>query len=89
MADEDYTLFVHVPEGTTLARAQASTAGSRDVPVRQDLAGRLLKVSFQGGRCYLRTIRSIRCSRQGVVSMTFGMLTGALSIPKNDILINN
>ena len=45
---EDYTLFVHVPEGTTLSGAEASTAGSRDVPVRQDLAGRLLKVSFPG-----------------------------------------
>ncbi len=45
---EDYTLFVHLPEGTTPSRAQASTAGSRDVPVRQELAGRLLKVSFQG-----------------------------------------
>ncbi len=45
---EDYALFVHVPEGTTLSRAQASTAGSREVPVRQELAGRLLKVTFQG-----------------------------------------
>jgi hypothetical protein len=44
---EDYTLFVHVPEGTTLSRAQASAAG-HDVAVRQDLAGGLLKLSFPG-----------------------------------------
>jgi hypothetical protein len=48
ISGEDYALFVHVPEGTTLARAQASTAGSREVAVRQELSGQLLKVSFPG-----------------------------------------
>jgi hypothetical protein len=45
---EEYVLYVHVPEGTTLARAQARTAGSGEVPVGQELSGRLLKVSFPG-----------------------------------------
>jgi hypothetical protein len=44
---EDYVLYVHVPEGTTLSRAQAS-AGSGEVPVHQEMSGRLLKVSFRG-----------------------------------------
>ena len=39
---------MHVPEGTALSRAQASSGGTRDVPVRQELADRLLKVSFPG-----------------------------------------
>ncbi len=45
---DDYTLFVHVPEGTALSRAQASVAGSGEVPVRRELSGRLLKVGFRG-----------------------------------------
>jgi hypothetical protein len=45
---EDYALFVHVPEGTALSGARATVAGTREVPVRQELSGRSLKVSFRG-----------------------------------------
>ena len=45
---EDYALFVHVPEGTAVSRVQATVAGTRDVPVRQELSGRSLKVTFRG-----------------------------------------
>jgi hypothetical protein len=45
---EDYVLFVHVPEGTTVSQAQATVAGTREVPVRQEPSGRELKVTFRG-----------------------------------------
>jgi hypothetical protein len=45
---EDYALFVHVPEGMAVSRALAIAAGGREVPVRQELSGRSLKVSFRG-----------------------------------------
>jgi hypothetical protein len=45
---DDYALFVHVPEGMTVSRAQASVDGAREVPLRQERSGRSLKVSFQG-----------------------------------------
>ncbi len=45
---EDYALFVYVPEGMAVSRVQASAEGAREVPVRQELSGRSLKVSFRG-----------------------------------------
>jgi hypothetical protein len=48
VAGDDYDLFVHVPEGTALARAGASLVGGRAVPLRQELSGRSLKVTFRG-----------------------------------------
>ena len=45
---EDYALFVHVPEGMAVSRVQATAAETREVPVRQELSGRSLKVSFRG-----------------------------------------
>jgi hypothetical protein len=48
MPGEDYTLFVHVPEGVAISRVQATVEGAREVPVRHELTGSLLKVSFQG-----------------------------------------
>jgi hypothetical protein len=45
---EDYDLFVHVPEGTALSRAEATLVGGREVPVRQELSGRSLRVTFRG-----------------------------------------
>lgn len=45
---EDYTLFVHVPEGVRLVGVTAATDRGQGVPVRQRLAGGLLQVSFTG-----------------------------------------
>jgi hypothetical protein len=45
---EEYALFVHLPEGMAVSRAQATATGTREVPVRQELTGRSLKVSFRG-----------------------------------------
>jgi len=44
----DYTVFVHVPRGMTVARVQASAAAGDIVPVRQRLSGELLSVTFTG-----------------------------------------
>jgi hypothetical protein len=48
VSGEDYTLFVYVPEGLTVSRVQAIVGDAREVPVRHELIGNLLKVSFQG-----------------------------------------
>jgi hypothetical protein len=45
---EDYALFVYVPEGLAVSRVQASAEGAGEVPVRQELSGRSLKVTFRG-----------------------------------------
>jgi hypothetical protein len=45
---EPYTLWVYVPEGITVAQAHASAAGGREVPVRHDLTGNTLTVTFAG-----------------------------------------
>ncbi len=43
-----YTLWVYVPEGMTVARAHATTKGGQEIPVRQELSGNALSVSFPG-----------------------------------------
>jgi len=45
---EAYTLWVYVPEGVTVSQARAATKGAREVPVRHELAGNSLKVSYEG-----------------------------------------
>jgi hypothetical protein len=45
---EDYALFIHVPEGVTVSRVQATVEGAGEVPVRHEQAGGSLKVSFTG-----------------------------------------
>jgi hypothetical protein len=42
---EDYTLFIHCPQGATAVTATASSGG-QSVPVRQEVKGNLLSVSF-------------------------------------------
>jgi hypothetical protein len=43
-----YTLWVYVPEGVTVSQVRAATKGNREVPVRHELSGNSLMVSFQG-----------------------------------------
>ncbi|HZR21447.1 MAG TPA: hypothetical protein VFE51_29460 [Verrucomicrobiae bacterium] len=50
MPGEAYTLFVYVPEKTSLSKAQASVKGGDAVPVRHERAGNLLSISFDGRR---------------------------------------
>jgi hypothetical protein len=45
---EIYTLFINVPAGLNISNAQAATKRNREVPVKQEQTGRLLKLSFQG-----------------------------------------
>jgi Melibiase len=46
---EEYALFVHVPEGTSILGARA-TGGGRDVPVRSSRDGSTLSLVFDGQR---------------------------------------
>jgi len=43
-----YTLFVRVPEGTPVVRAEASVTSSGDVPVHAEQHGELLSITFDG-----------------------------------------
>jgi len=45
---DDYTLSFFVPEGYRVAHVRASVAGKGEIPVRQQVAGNLLGVSFLG-----------------------------------------
>jgi hypothetical protein len=45
---DDYTLWVHVPEGLAVARVQAATKENREVPTRHEVAGDSMTLSFQG-----------------------------------------
>ena len=45
---ETYTLWVYVPEGVTVSQVRATAQGGREVPVRHELTGNSLEVSFQG-----------------------------------------
>jgi hypothetical protein len=45
---EAYTLFVYVPDGATVSQVRAATKGAREVPVRPELTGNSLMISFQG-----------------------------------------
>jgi len=48
MPGEDYTLFVHVPEGVVVSRVQARVEGAGEVPARYEREGDSLKVSLEG-----------------------------------------
>jgi hypothetical protein len=43
-----YTLWIYVPGGVTVARAQARTPGGQDLAVHHELAGNSLSVTFPG-----------------------------------------
>ena len=43
-----YTLWIYVPEGVTVSQVRAATKGNREVPVRHEVSGNSLMVSFQG-----------------------------------------
>jgi hypothetical protein len=45
---EPYTLWVYVPEGVSFSQARAATAENREVPLRHELSGNSLMLSFQG-----------------------------------------
>ena len=45
---ETYTLFINVPEGMSVAKAGAAAKGSIEVPVRRELSGNTLSLSFEG-----------------------------------------
>jgi hypothetical protein len=48
VAGDRYTLWVYVPGGTSVRQVRASTAGGRGVPVKHEVNGNSLMVSFQG-----------------------------------------
>jgi hypothetical protein len=48
VAGEGYTLFIYVPEGMIVSQVRATAKGQREVPVKHELTGNLLSVSFQG-----------------------------------------
>jgi hypothetical protein len=48
VAGDDYALWFHVPEGVKIAGIHATSADKREIPVRQDLTGNSLMVSFPG-----------------------------------------
>jgi hypothetical protein len=45
---EDYALFIYVPKEMTVSRVRAAATGSRQVPVRHEVTGNSLTVSFEG-----------------------------------------
>jgi hypothetical protein len=45
--DADYTLFIHIPPGTTATPAPTATADGKRVPVRLERNGNLLSVIFK------------------------------------------
>jgi hypothetical protein len=45
---EKYTLFIYVPEKTTMSKVQATTKEGGEVIVRHEQTGGLLSVSFEG-----------------------------------------
>jgi len=45
---EDYALFIYVPKDMSVSRIQAAATGSRQVPVRHEVTGNSLRVSFEG-----------------------------------------
>jgi len=45
---EDYTLWVHVPEGATVSRVRALTKENREVPTHHEVTGNSTKLSFEG-----------------------------------------
>ncbi len=45
-----YTLYVNVPDGLTVAKAEATAAGLAAVPVHQDWAGHFLMITLAGQR---------------------------------------
>jgi Melibiase/Alpha galactosidase C-terminal beta sandwich domain len=47
---EEYALFVHVPEGMTVAGAHAAVEGGEGVPVRQEGKGPSARLAFPGQR---------------------------------------
>ena len=45
---DPYTLFVHVPEGTSVVKAQANMASGSEVPMHWEQHGELLSATFDG-----------------------------------------
>jgi hypothetical protein len=45
---DDYTLWFHVPQGITVAQVHAASGARREVPVRHELTGNSLRVTFAG-----------------------------------------
>jgi hypothetical protein len=45
---DTYSLFIYIPNGTSISQVKATTRGNREVPVSVELTGNLLKLSFQG-----------------------------------------
>jgi hypothetical protein len=47
---EDYTLFIHIPPGTSATTTPTASAGGKPIPVRQERTGDLLSASFKSPR---------------------------------------
>jgi hypothetical protein len=45
---EGTTLWVYVPEGSTVSRVRAAAGGNREVPSRHEQNGNSMRVSFEG-----------------------------------------
>jgi hypothetical protein len=45
---DDYTLWFYVPQGITVAQVRAASGANREIPVRHELTGNSLRVSFPG-----------------------------------------
>ena len=45
---DDYTLWVHVPEGTAFSGARAMTKENREVAVRHEVTGNVVALNFAG-----------------------------------------
>jgi len=45
---DNYSLFIYVPSGISIAQIKATSAGNRDVPVDSELTGNTLRLRFQG-----------------------------------------
>jgi hypothetical protein len=45
---DPYSLFIYIPDKISISKAQAITGGNREVPVKVEMKGNLLDLSFQG-----------------------------------------
>jgi len=48
--DAPYSLWIYVPEGVKFSGAEAVAGGGANVPLRHELNGRSLKITFAGGQ---------------------------------------
>ncbi len=48
VSGDDYTLWIYVPKGTSVAQVRARTKGGAAIPVRHELSGNSLRMTFTG-----------------------------------------